>query len=225
MIDICIAPECEKTAIPDSKWCHGHSHTTMLPDIPPSPYEAPKTNPYDISSAAAALSTAIPAGLIPGKATSMSGILSGRTIETGLPSSGSKLMTPPGELSGGDVNYYLLEITEPKRMKPSIVECEDIIEALQMTFAEGNVLKALWRSCAMRVRGHGKRGADDHGVYDGDKIAYYGDRIRVQRVRQAKLIGAERDRAAKNKAANALPNTGFMKTKDDPLGLGPTAAN
>lgn len=90
------------------------------------------------------------------------------------------------ELSGGDVNYYLLDITDPKRLAPCKVEAEDIIEALGMTFAEGNVFKALWRSCAKRVRGHGKRGTDDDGVYDGDKIAYYGARIKVQRRRKAK---------------------------------------
>lgn len=90
------------------------------------------------------------------------------------------------ELSGGDVNYYLLDIKEPKRLAPYMAECEDIIEALEMTFAEGNVLKALWRSCNMRVHGHGKRGQDMNGIYDGDKIAYYGERIKVQRQRKVK---------------------------------------
>jgi hypothetical protein len=218
MIDTCTAPGCTNATLPPSKRCIGHTHTTILPDIPPSPHNdrdhyATKPVDYDLSKATGMLSMPI---------AKSSGIFSGRTIEAGVPSSGVKLNTPPGELSGGDVNYYLLEITEPKRMKPSIVECEDIIEALQMTFAEGNVLKALWRSCAMRVRGHGKRGADDHGVYDGDKIAYYGDRIRVTRARQAKVIAA--DRAAKSKAASILPETGFMKTKDDPHGLGPQVA-
>lgn len=89
-----------------------------------------------------------------------------------------------GELSGGDVNYYLLEVKDPKRLDPYTAECEDIIEALEMTFAEGNILKALWRSCNMRVHGHGKRGQDLHGIYDGDKIAYYGERVKAQRQRK-----------------------------------------
>lgn len=93
-----------------------------------------------------------------------------------------------GELSGGDVNYYLLKIEDPKRLAPYECEAEDIIEALEMTFSEGNVFKALWRSCAMRVRGHGKRGADEHGVYDGDKIAYYGERTKVVRRRKARKL-------------------------------------
>lgn len=90
------------------------------------------------------------------------------------------------EASGGDVNYYLLEINEPKRLDPYKVECEDIIEKLELTFAEGNVLKAIWRSAAKRVFGHAKRGTDDEGIYDGDKIAYYGERVKVQRRRKAK---------------------------------------
>ena len=90
------------------------------------------------------------------------------------------------EFSGGDVNYYLLEIPEPKRLAPYTAECEDLIEALEMTFAEGNVFKALWRSCNMRAHGHGKRGQDDQGVYDGDKIAYYGERVKQYRKRKAR---------------------------------------
>lgn len=93
---------------------------------------------------------------------------------------------PTNELSGGDVNYYLLDIEDPKRLTPYKCEAEDIIEALEMTFAEGNVFKALWRSCAMRVRGHGKQGQDAGGVYDGDKISYYGERIKLQRRRKTK---------------------------------------
>ncbi len=93
------------------------------------------------------------------------------------------MTTPKKEFSGGNVDYYLLNIAEPKRLPPYMVECEDIIEALNMTFAEGNVLKSLWRSCNMRVHGHGKRGQDDFGVYDGDKVAYYGARVQVQRIR------------------------------------------
>lgn len=99
---------------------------------------------------------------------------------------GSISVQANGELSGGDVNYYLLDIMDPKRLKSYTCEAEDIIEALGMTFAEGNVFKALWRSCAMRVRGHGKQGADKEGIYDGDKIAYYGERIKVQRRRKSK---------------------------------------
>ena len=98
----------------------------------------------------------------------------------------SNVKTKAVEKSGGDVNYYVVEILEPKRLIPYTAECEDIIEALNMTFSEGNVFKALWRSCASRTLGLQKEGEDIHGVYDGDKIAYYGARTAAVRKRKQK---------------------------------------
>lgn len=85
------------------------------------------------------------------------------------------------KLSGGNVNYYLVVVNHPKRLVPYQAEAEDIIEALGMTFAEGCAFKALWRSCAARTLGVVKEGADANGVYDAEKIVYYGNRILVQR--------------------------------------------
>lgn len=85
------------------------------------------------------------------------------------------LMT--GDNAGGDdTDYYLLDIPDPKRVKPHQVECEDIIEALDMRFAEGNIFKALWRKCAERL-GSGKEG--DSPIRNADKIAYYGNRVKA----------------------------------------------
>lgn len=89
------------------------------------------------------------------------------------------------EFSGGNVNYYLVDIKEPKRLEPYIAECEDIIEALGMTFAEGSAFKALWRSCAARNLNLTKKGSDEHGVYDADKVVYYGQRMVAQRQKLA----------------------------------------
>lgn len=94
--------------------------------------------------------------------------------------------SPKLEKSGGDVSYYIVDVPEPKRLAPYKMEVEDIIEALEMSFAEGTVLKALIRSCNLRKHGIGKEGEDIDGVYDGDKIAYYGERVKVQRRRKAK---------------------------------------
>jgi hypothetical protein len=58
-------------------------------------------------------------------------------------------------------------------------ECNDIIEALGMTFAEGNVFKALWRSCAERTLGKKKRGGD--AVYDAEKMVFFSERTLAQR--------------------------------------------
>ncbi len=59
------------------------------------------------------------------------------------------------EYTGGSVDYYKVRIenpTEPYRC-PYDAECNDIIEALGMTFAEGNAFKALWRRAAARTSG------------------------------------------------------------------------
>jgi hypothetical protein len=81
-----------------------------------------------------------------------------------------------------DVNYYLVEVPNPKRLQPYTMEVEDIIEALDMTFAEGNILKALVRSCVARKCGVIKARYD--GIeYDSEKIVYYGQR-RLAQVRR-----------------------------------------
>ncbi len=86
------------------------------------------------------------------------------------------------EHSGGNVNYYLAEIKRPKRKEfaPYIAECEDIITALGMNFAEGTNFKALWRSCAQRTLGLAKRDGD--AVYDAEKMVMYSGIILDQRL-------------------------------------------
>lgn len=93
-----------------------------------------------------------------------------------------------GENSGGDVNYYLCHISHPKREEfaPYTAECEDIIEALGMTFAEGTVFKALWRSCAERELGLKKEGGD--GIRDAEKMVYSSNRVLVARKLQLPMI-------------------------------------
>lgn len=80
-----------------------------------------------------------------------------------------------GEHSGGSVDYYKLRIEHPTHMaEPYEVECNDIIEALQMDYAEGNVFKAIWRTAAARMGKH-KRGHD--AKYDAEKIVFFGQRL------------------------------------------------
>ncbi len=64
------------------------------------------------------------------------------------------------QLTGGRVNYYLVRVEHPQRedQPPYRAECEDIIQALNMTFDEGCLFKALWRSAAAR-QGNGKPGS------------------------------------------------------------------
>jgi hypothetical protein len=80
------------------------------------------------------------------------------------------------EYTGGSTSYYEIDIVHPhKKRKPYMAECLDIIEALGMSFAEGECFKAIWRKCAAR-QGKSKRGYDD-AKYDAEKIAFYGQRI------------------------------------------------
>jgi hypothetical protein len=98
---------------------------------------------------------------------------------------------PKEEFTGNDVDYYTVVVEEPKRpdRPPYIAECEDIIEALGMTFSEGCEFKALWRSAAQRTLGLVKKGADPDGVYDAEKQVYYAKRTLAVRMRVARKAG------------------------------------
>lgn len=86
------------------------------------------------------------------------------------------------KLTGNDNNYYLVTVNNPKRgVNAYQAEAEDIIEALNMTFAEGCIFKSIWRSCAQRL-GNGKPGADEDGIYDAEKMVYYSKRTLAKRI-------------------------------------------
>ncbi len=86
-----------------------------------------------------------------------------------------------GERSGGSVDYYQVPIERPttEGRAPYIAECNDIIEALGMNYAEGNAFKAIWRSCAERTLG--KKKAGGNAVYDAEKVVFFGTRMLKQR--------------------------------------------
>lgn len=80
------------------------------------------------------------------------------------------------KLSGGLNNYYVVPIKNPQRkeQEPYQAECEDIIQALGMTFDEGCAFKALWRNAAARM-GNGKPG--NKALYECEKLVHYANRI------------------------------------------------
>lgn len=80
------------------------------------------------------------------------------------------------KLSGGLNNWYVVPVKNPQRkeQEPYQAECEDIIQALGMTFDEGCAFKALWRNAAARM-GNGKPG--NTAVYDAEKLVHYAERI------------------------------------------------
>ena len=89
------------------------------------------------------------------------------------------------ENSGGSVDYYRVHIESPTTAgrDPYTAECNDIIEALDMTFAEANVFKALWRSAAARTLG--KLKANNDAVRDAEKCVFFSQRVLVQATRAA----------------------------------------
>lgn len=87
---------------------------------------------------------------------------------------------PQKEYTGGSVSYYKVRIGRPASGADAYTaECNDIIEALGMNFAEGNAFKAIWRRCAARTLGVSKEGYKD-GLYDAEKVVFFGQRMVAQ---------------------------------------------
>jgi len=99
-----------------------------------------------------------------------------------------KLIPEPAEAqkTGGSVDYYKCHVADPiSRGNPYTAESIDIIEALGMTFAEGEAFKAIWRTCTGRMGGAVK--ADNKALYNAEKVEFFGARM----VRAAKRSEAE----------------------------------
>lgn len=80
------------------------------------------------------------------------------------------------EYTGGSSNYYKVFVKNPTTLpEPYEAECNDIIEALKMNFAEGNAFKAIWRKAKARL-GVKKKGYDN-GLYDSEKVVFFGERM------------------------------------------------
>ncbi|MNQ24610.1 hypothetical protein D3C85_378090 [compost metagenome] len=83
------------------------------------------------------------------------------------------------EYTGGSSDYYKVLVKNPTTLSsPYEAECNDIIESLNMTFAEGNAFKAIWRKAKAR-QGVRKKGYDN-GVYDSEKVVFFGERMLVE---------------------------------------------
>lgn len=82
------------------------------------------------------------------------------------------------------MNYYLANVLYPQReSQPAyIAECEDIIEALGMTFDEANIFKEIWRRSNERTHGKGKAG--NTPIRGAEKIVHYAGRILLKAQRE-----------------------------------------
>ena len=84
---------------------------------------------------------------------------------------------PEEEHTGGSSSYYMTYVTDPTTLNhPYAAECNDIIESLQMTYAEANMFKAVWRNAASR-QGHKKKG--NNGLYDAEKCVFFAARMLI----------------------------------------------
>ena len=116
---------------------------------------------------------------------SMADCLDQRMEQHTRPEESPHLSSSDSEYTGGSVSYYKVHIGAPLAGSDAYTaECNDIIEALGMTYAEGNAFKAIWRLCAARTLGVKKRGYTD-GLYDAEKVAFFGARMVAQQSRLA----------------------------------------
>ena len=91
------------------------------------------------------------------------------------------------EDSGSHCEYYHCEVTHPQNPNQSvgyIANCEDIIQALGLTFDEGCEFKSIWR------RGRGRQGfvkAESTALRDAAKAVHYAKRVLSYEERLAAL--------------------------------------
>ena len=75
---------------------------------------------------------------------------------------------PSEEHTGGSSSYYDLKVGD------TTIKCLDIIEGLDMSYNEGNILKAVWRIAAAK---QGKKKKGNNMYYDSEKIVFFGERL------------------------------------------------
>jgi len=81
----------------------------------------------------------------------------------------------PAENSGGSCDYYKVTIESPTTSPTTYTaECNDIIEVLNMTYAEANMFKEIWRTAAARTLGKLKAGHDTKR--GAEKIIFFAER-------------------------------------------------
>lgn len=86
-------------------------------------------------------------------------------------------------LSGGSCNYYIVNVTNPTTAnEPYTAECNDVIEALQLSFAEANIYKEIWRTANGKAHNNGK--PDNDPVRAAEKVLFFA-------VRNAILSGVD----------------------------------
>lgn len=114
-------------------------------------------------------------------------------IEMNDPSIPINAKEPVKEIStGGSCDYYRVGVTHPmsKDQVPYIAECGDIMESLEMTYAEANMFKEIWRSAAERTLGLKKAG--NNNVRAAEKVVFFANRYYEQNVHSANLTDSRK---------------------------------
>ena len=89
------------------------------------------------------------------------------------------------ETSGGHCEYYHCPVPAPaneNQEAPYIANCEDLIQALGMSFDEGCEFKSLWRRARAR-QGYVK--GETTAVRDAYKAVHYANRVLAYELRKA----------------------------------------
>ena len=104
-----------------------------------------------------------------------------------------KLYEPVPEInSGGACDYYRVGVTHPtsKDQVSYVAECNDIIESLELTYAEANMFKEIWRTAAERTLGLKKAGNTNKRA--AEKMVFFADRYYQQNVHQANITDSRK---------------------------------
>ena len=94
--------------------------------------------------------------------------------------------------SGGACDYYRVGVTHPtsKDQVSYVAECNDIIESLELTYAEANMFKEIWRTAAERTLGLKKAGNTNKRA--AEKMVFFADRYYQQNVHQANITDSRK---------------------------------
>lgn len=99
------------------------------------------------------------------------------SLDSKLAKTGLNTLADLEEHTGGSVGYYKVHVANPTTLPEAYyAEANDIIESLGLTFAEGNLFKAIWRMAADR---NGKKKKGNNSVYDAEKLVFFAERVLV----------------------------------------------
>ncbi|UPW35936.1 putative nucelotide kinase [Pseudomonas phage EM] len=131
-------------------------------------------SPIDVDEVAPEITRAWVADLLAGEQGSVSEVNGTEGVYDVEALKAMSMDTTPGA-SGRSSNYYMVEVktVTTKFNRSYFAECNDLIRALKMSFAQGNIFKAIWRFCASENLGKAK--ANNEAIRDLEKIIFFAE--------------------------------------------------